>query len=186
MALFPFDEDYLRRLIAGEPRTVNHFIDYMRRILTSMLRHRRIEPAVVDEIIQETLMRFWQKLRSSTRPVRKAESLGAYVTNMAKNILREDYRNRIRYPQLPDNYDRPIFDDPYADAISKELRARVQAVLQGMLPRDRKLLTAIWIEGRARAEICKEMGVDQNYLRVLIFRANQEFRKRWDDDDNDS
>jgi len=184
--LFPFNEDYLRRLIAGEPAVVSHFIRYMRKILTPMLRNRHVEAAVIDEIIQETFARFWQKLRSSERPVRKAESLGAYVCNMAKNIFKEEGRDRFRYPQLPDDYDRPADDDPYAQAVSRQQCERVRLKLLDMPARDAKLLIAIWIDGRPRAEVCKELNVDQNYLRVLIHRANQEFRKRWDDDDNDS
>ena len=185
MELFPFNAEYLRRLIAGEPRVVNHFVGYMRsKILTPMLRHRHLPAPMIEEIIQETFARFWEKLRSSPNAIRKPESLGAYVCNMAKYILLERYRDLIRYPQLPEDYDKPAKDDPYVDAVSRQTCARVQATLLGMSPRDAKLLTAIWIDGRPRAEVCKEMGVDQDYLRVLIHRANHEFRKRYDDDDN--
>jgi RNA polymerase sigma factor (sigma-70 family) len=184
LELFPFDAEYLRRLIAGEPGVVDHFVDYCTvRILTPMLRNRGVDASTADDIIQETLTRFWEKLRAPGY-IRKPEALGALVSQIAKNIWHERYRDRNRYPQLPDDYDKAVDDDPYVAMVSRQTCARVRAVLRKMPQRDAKILIAIWIEGRPRTEVCKEMAVEQSYLRVLIHRANNEFRKRYDDDDD--
>jgi len=43
-------------------------------------------------------------------------------------------------------------------------------------PRDSSLLYAVFIEERDRDEVCREFGVDRDYLRVLLHRAKQEFK----------
>ena len=184
LELFPFDAKYLRRLIAGEPAVVDHFVDYCTaRILTPMLRNRGVDATTAEDIIQETFTRFWTKLQTPDY-IRKPEALGALISKIGKNIWHERDRDRNRYPQLPDDYDKAIDDDSFVSIVSRQTCARVRAVLRRMPERDAKILTAILIEGLPRAEVCKEMGVDQNYLRVLFHRAKNEFRKRYDDDDD--
>ena len=41
------------------------------------------------------------------------------------------------------------------------------------------LLKAVFLEERDRDEVCREFGVDREYLRVLLFRAKQEFKTEY-------
>ena len=45
-----------------------------------------------------------------------------------------------------------------------------------MRERDRDLLRAIFLEEKEKDEICREFGVDREYLRVLLHRAKERFR----------
>jgi RNA polymerase sigma-70 factor (ECF subfamily) len=45
-----------------------------------------------------------------------------------------------------------------------------------MRERDRDLLRAIFLEEKEKEEICREFGVDREYLRVLLHRAKERFR----------
>ena len=71
--------------------------------------------------------------------------------------------------------------DEHADSeqavATHEERNLVRSVLAGMPARNRQLLTAVFLEERSSEEICREFGVDQNYLRVLLFRARAQFRE---------
>jgi RNA polymerase sigma-70 factor, ECF subfamily len=42
--------------------------------------------------------------------------------------------------------------------------------------RDRSLLKAVFLDERDRDEVCREFGVDREYLRVLLHRAKQDFK----------
>jgi len=46
-------------------------------------------------------------------------------------------------------------------------------------PRDRSLLQAVFLEERDRDEVCREFGVDRDYLRVMLHRAKQEFKSEY-------
>ena len=38
---------------------------------------------------------------------------------------------------------------------------------------------AVFLDERDRDEVCREFGVDREYLRVLLFRAKQEFKTEY-------
>jgi RNA polymerase sigma-70 factor (ECF subfamily) len=61
-------------------------------------------------------------------------------------------------------------------AISDDTRALVRDVLDGLNERDRGLLRAVFLEDRDKDEVCSELGVDRDYLRVLLHRAKGSFR----------
>src|SRR3981081_3034877 len=60
--------------------------------------------------------------------------------------------------------------------ISEETRKLVRHTLNGLNERDRSLLQAVFLEERDKDEVCTELGVDRDYLRVLLHRAKGSFR----------
>ena len=61
----------------------------------------------------------------------------------------------------------------YLPGKSKE---KVRAILTRLSERDRSLLKAVFLDERDRDEVCREFGVEREYLRVLLHRAKQEFK----------
>ena len=59
---------------------------------------------------------------------------------------------------------------------STQLSAKVREILLDLPVRDRSLLKAVFLDERDREEICREFGVDREYLRVLLHRAKQDFK----------
>jgi len=45
-----------------------------------------------------------------------------------------------------------------------------------MTARDQQVLRAVFFEERDKEDICRELGVDRGYLRVLLHRAKANFR----------
>jgi RNA polymerase sigma-70 factor (ECF subfamily) len=52
----------------------------------------------------------------------------------------------------------------------------VREILLELPLRDRSLLKAVFLEERDREDVCREFGVDREYLRVLLHRAKQDFK----------
>jgi RNA polymerase sigma-70 factor (ECF subfamily) len=59
---------------------------------------------------------------------------------------------------------------------SSELSAKVREILVDLPPRDRSLLKAVFLDERDRDDVCRDFGVDREYLRVLLHRAKQDFK----------
>jgi RNA polymerase sigma-70 factor (ECF subfamily) len=59
-----------------------------------------------------------------------------------------------------------------------EDRERVRAALVALAPRDRELLTWLFFEGRDKDQICRDLEIDRDYLRVLLHRAKNHFREQ--------
>jgi RNA polymerase sigma-70 factor, ECF subfamily len=183
LELFTFDKGYVDRLRDGEPATEQHFVSYFGHILGIMLRARYLPQEKVDDVRQETLTRVITILRRDGG-VRQPERFGAFVNSICKNVLRESARDWHRSEALqPDHLELPDrIVDLERSLITQETKAKVQEVLGEMKLRDRELLRAIFLEDKGKDEVCREFGVDRQYLRVLIHRAKERFRSSFSPD----
>jgi RNA polymerase sigma-70 factor, ECF subfamily len=175
--LYTFDKPYVDRLRDGEPSTERHFVSYFGEILGIMLRARYLTPERIDDVRQETLTRVIATLRRDGG-IRQPERFGAFVNSICKNVLRENERDSRRtQPLAEDHFEMPDkFVDLERALISQETKAKVREILGEMKKRDRELLRAIFLEEKDKDEICREFGVEREYLRVLLHRAKERFR----------
>jgi RNA polymerase sigma-70 factor (ECF subfamily) len=175
--LFAFDKEYVERLRAGDAATVAHFVAYFGQLLPILLRARMLPPDKVDDITQETFRRVLVGIRRDGG-VRQPERFGAYVNSICKNALHERDRDGKRTDPLEDaHYEVPDkLPDAHAVLVTQESRVQVRHVLAGMPAKDRELLREIFFLEKDKDEICRERGVDREYLRVLVHRAKTRFR----------
>jgi RNA polymerase sigma-70 factor (ECF subfamily) len=57
-----------------------------------------------------------------------------------------------------------------------EDRAHVRAIMETLPQKERQLLHWLFFEEADKDEVCRRLGIDRNYLRVLLHRAKQRFR----------
>jgi RNA polymerase sigma-70 factor (ECF subfamily) len=58
----------------------------------------------------------------------------------------------------------------------RETELVVRKILSDLPDRDRRLLQAVLLEERDKDEVCAELGLTRDYLRVLVHRAKQSFK----------
>jgi RNA polymerase sigma-70 factor (ECF subfamily) len=172
---YTFDDEYLRRLGAGDPVTEAHFVAYFGERLRITLRSRGIDSHTIEDVRQETFCRVLVAVRAGN--VNNAGGFGAYVYSVCRHVLSESRRNEVRY-----QHDSLEFTDiPDEHLGLEELMQRqedgkqVRAILAALPERDRHLLLARFFEDRDNDEVCGDFGVDRDYLRVLIHRALHKF-----------
>lgn len=109
------------------------------------------------------------------------ETLGAFVNSTCNNVVFELYRSGARTTPLPDEYDKADDRRPAADSamLAGERRVMVQAALEELPEKDQELLRWLFFEERDKDDICRELQIDRNYLRVLLHRAKARFRERF-------
>lgn len=176
-----FDEDYVESLRAGDAATQEHFVSYFTDLLHLKLRSRLRSPHAIEDVRQETFARVFASLRKE-RSLRQPERLGAFVNSVCNNVLLEHYRSVSRNQPL-DTEGQP--DPPASGAnvldvlAAGQLREKVREILLKMPIRDRALLKAVFLDEKDREEVCREFRVDREYLRVLLFRAKQDFKTEY-------
>ncbi len=177
MELYSFDEAYLKRLRERDFPTEQHFVAYFRKLLVIKLRSRLRGSEAVEDIAQETFLRVF-KAMSSDRGIRQPERLGAFVNSVCNNVLQEFYRSSGHGTQLDEDTPEPIDQVLDLDGflVSKQTREQVREVLELLPEKDRQLLRAIFLEETEKDQVCREFGVDRDYLRVLLHRAKNNFR----------
>lgn len=177
MEFFDFDKEYFRRLQDRDARTENHFVAYFGDLLQIKLRSRISSRQAIEDIRQETFARVLAAVRSEAG-IREPERLGAFVNSVCNNVLLEFYRASSRNPEKSENA--PELADPGIDLegflTSKETCEMVRSVLQRLPEKDRLVLRAIFLEEKDKDQVCRELGVERDYLRVLLHRAKQSFR----------
>jgi RNA polymerase sigma-70 factor (ECF subfamily) len=179
-ARFSFDGDYVQRLIAGDPDTERHFTDYFGDLLTLKLRSRLRSAALVEDARQETFVRVLTALKKKGS-LASPESLGAFVNSVCNNVLMETYRSTRRADQLDEEMDEPAAAEPTAEwrVMKDEERARVRGAIAAMPQKDRDLIRWLFLEERPKDDICRDLKIDRDYLRVLFHRAKQRFREQF-------
>ena len=178
LQFFAFDAGYVEGLCAGDPQTEEHFVGYFTELLHLKLRSRLQSRQAIEDVRQETFARVLTTLRKENG-LRQPDRLGAFVNTVCNNVLFEHYRASSRSESL-DEEDRPELPATGASAhdiaAAKQLKGKVREILAEMPVRDRGVLQAIFLDERDRDEVCREFGVDGEYLRVLLFRAKQSFK----------
>jgi len=178
--LHPFDDGYLRRLATGDPDVERHFVAYFGELIRIKVRTRLRQPQMVEDVCQETFLRVLRTLRKPGG-LRHAERLGAYVNTVCTNVLLELFRAQSKHPQAPDDIDDPTDPQPDAESglLAEERQRDVRRVIDELPERDRRLLRAIFIEERDKDDVCAELGINREYLRVMLHRAKRHFKQRY-------
>ena len=174
MQLYQFDDAYVQRLREGDRWTEEHFVRYFGELLLIKLRGRLRSMDAVEDVRQEVFVRVMRTVRAP-EGLRDGRKLGAFVNSVCNNVLLESYRAKRETETL----DEDLPDDAVSieeALVTGEMKDHVRRALDEMEPKDAKLLRAIFLEERDKDEICREYGVDKNYLRVLLYRAKEKFR----------
>jgi len=173
-----FDSAYIDRLRDGDPETEQHFVSYFTDLILVKLRSRLRSRQLAEDVKQETFLRVFRALRSPNG-IRQPERLGAFVNSTCHNVLLELLRAQGRHPtvgeepiHLVDEHVRGQDDR----LITEERTAQVRRIVDSLSARDRSVLRAVFLEERDRDEVCAQLGVPRDYLRVLLHRAKTEFR----------
>jgi RNA polymerase sigma-70 factor (ECF subfamily) len=173
---FSFDSQYLERLRAGDVATEQHFVAYFEQLLRIKLRSRMLPSDKVEDLRQETFIRVIASVRKDG--VRQPERFGAFVNSICNNVLLEHYRSSGRSQPMDDSHleipDKVL--DLEGALYSKESAKHVRQILDEMPKRDRDLLRALFFDEKEKDAICAELGVNRDYLRVLLLRAKDKFK----------
>ena len=155
-----------------------HFVAYFSQLLLLKLHSRVRSPQLIEDVCQETFLRVLQVVRRDGG-LRHPERLGAFVNQVCNNVLLEKYRETIRHTPMPDAPPDPADTtiDLDKDIVTQERKQIVERVLSELSEKDRALLRKILLEERDKDDVCREMDVTGEYLRVLLHRARLRFKE---------
>jgi RNA polymerase sigma-70 factor, ECF subfamily len=171
-----FDEAYVDRLRAGDYRTQEHFGEYFSTLIQVKLRSRLQSREAIEDVRQETFARFYAALHKGK--ILHPERLGSFVNSICNNVLLEHYRSDARHSSIEDEEQdvRACATDLLGLLSARETEKKVLEVLDQLSERDRRLLREVFLEERDKDDVCRDFGVDREYLRVLLHRAKQSFK----------
>ena len=173
-----FDAIYLERLQRGDADTEQHFAAYFGELIKLKLRSRLSPREAVEDVRQETFVRVLALVRANE--VRDPGRLGALVNSVCNNVLLEYYRARSRTDSRLEEVPEHSFVSQETSGPGllevREAQRVVGRILSDLPERDRQLLRAVLLEERDKDEVCTELGLSREYLRVLVHRAKRSFK----------
>ena len=179
MQFHAFDRHYLEKLTSGDFRTQEDFVAYFSELIRLKLSRRLHSHSEVEDARQETFARVFAALRKQ-EGIREPERLGAFVNSVCNNVLLEYYRSTSQEPTSDDEEAQANIPDPAISVIdviaNRQTQEKVRQILDQLPEKDRRLIKAVFLEERDKDEVCRELGVDREYLRVLLHRAKKSFK----------
>jgi RNA polymerase sigma-70 factor (ECF subfamily) len=178
MELFAFDDDYVRRLREGDRWTEEHFLSYFQEFLYLKLCRRVRSREDIADCSQEILARVLDAVKMKGEP-KDGRRLGSYVNSICNNYLIERFRRDGRTDQLDEKlHERGVEPICLKKLLSEETVERVRRVVGRLPARDVTIVRAL-LSDRDKDDLCAELGVDRQYLRVLVHRAKEHFKAEY-------
>jgi RNA polymerase sigma-70 factor, ECF subfamily len=148
--------------------------------LLFLLKRRTRDAELARDLRQDALRIAIEKLRAE--PLEQPERLAAYLRGVALNLLTAQRRKDSRRATTADSAAVESTADatagPFENVSSAETQRAVAALLAELrTPRDREILTRLYLEEADKDEICTALGIDSTHFNRVLFRAKQRFRE---------
>jgi RNA polymerase sigma-70 factor (ECF subfamily) len=178
----------VRRIQAGDPAAESDFVARFSRGLLLMLRRLVQNPALADDLHQETLALVLGKIRRGE--VREPEKLNGFIRSTARNLFIADRRKEARYHPLEEDGEKgghpaPALTDrgpaPLARVLAAEEARQVQRLLAELrYDRDRQLLLRFYLSDESKEELCADLEIEPERFHQVLFRARERLRELWE------
>lgn len=176
------------RIQAGDPDAENELVVRFSQGLLLMLRRLVRNPALADDLHQETLALVLAKIRRGE--VREPEKLPGFLRSTARNLFIADRRKEARYRALDEDaedgiHPAPALADrgpaPLERVLAEEEARQVQRLLAELrFDRDRQLLLRFYLSDESKEEICSDLEIEPQRFNKVLFHARERLRELWE------
>ena len=172
--------DLVARIRAGSRDAEEAMIRRYGAGLLYLLKRRARDPELALDLRQDTFRVALEKLRSS--PLEEPGRLAAYLRGVALNLLIAQRRKDTRRATTADSDAIETVADerggPFDNVSREQVRGAIGTLLEELgTPRDREILTRLYIDDDDKDAICAALGVDSVHFNRVLFRAKQRFRE---------
>jgi RNA polymerase sigma-70 factor, ECF subfamily len=172
-----FDEDYLKALQACDPDAERRLVSTFTGRVQAKARRRLRSQEMADDVAQETLFRVLSYFRAG-KTLNKPASLPRFIASISVNVSLEMLRELARHGKTAVKLSDPVDEntDPERSFLSEESKGIVRAALSSLEAQDQYLIRRAYLAGADRDQLCRELCISREYLRVLLFRAKGRFK----------
>lgn len=166
--------DLVARIMAGDRGAEAELVDRYRRGLRFFLRHRTQHRELAEDLLQDTFLLVIVKIRDGQ--LREPERISGFIYNVARNLLIEHFRKKIRRrtdldPQVSERIAEPA-DGPFELVERDQLRSSLDQVIDELtVERDRLLLRRYFFDDADKDELCRELAVSSTHFDRVKYRA---------------
>lgn len=182
--------DLVTRISGGEQAAETELVERYSRGVLYLLRRITRDPALAEDLHQETFVVVLERLRRSG--LEQPEKLAGFVRATARNLFTGVVRKRLRRDTHSDSdrveraMDRPADESDVGVGAAGQLghvlsRERARAVRQALAElrtdRDRQILYRFYLLEENKETLCADLGLSDLHFNRVLFRARQRFRQ---------
>lgn len=154
----------LKEARAGQPNALEALVEKSQSRLYRFLYYLSGDPALSEDLLQETLIKTLENLKKIKDP----ERYWSWAFRVAKNLYLNHLKSadtRYRSGETP--------QETGAPESSTDLQIQLQRALQKLRPEDRQAVLLVDLEGYSYLEASKIIGVSEDALRSRLHRTRQ-------------
>ncbi len=187
MTLSEIDRTLLERCLQDKPRAWEHFVDRFMGLVVHVVNHAatargiRLTADDRDDLCAEVFLRLVQDDFAVLRHFRGQSSLATYLTVVARRIVVRSMFDRK--PTMPPP-EKVSVSSAYSAAVAKphaeqrlDNQEHVQRLLEGLDPRDARVVRMFHLEGMSYEEISGATGLAENSIGPVLSRARDRMRR---------
>lgn len=172
--------ELVRRIQAGDSAAETELVERYSRGLLYMLRRTAGDPALAEDLHQETFRVVLERLRE--RGLEEPERLAGFLHRTAKNLFIGGHRKAARRKTGGDDEALAEVADPAPDPLRDTLRDEEAALVRRLIgeldtDRDRRILYRFYIAEEDKERICADLGLSSLHFNRVLFRARQRFKE---------
>jgi RNA polymerase sigma factor (sigma-70 family) len=129
-----------------------------------------------EDIVQEVFLKLWDKRNELSR----INNIEAWSMTVTKNLVFDKIRSQKSYSMNPQDIKINEYDSETPDLIMErtETRTNVRKMIESLPEKQKEVIILREIEGYSYQNIGEIMGIDQNLVKVTLFRARDNLRKK--------
>lgn len=141
--------------------------------LKAFLHSKVSDPADVDDLLQEVLIKTHQKVHTIT----DEGNIKAWLFQVTNNTFIDFYRKKTKV-EHPDSESLWHIQDEHS--VQEQLSKCIVPFIQALPPESARLLTAIDLEGQSQKEYAQKIGVSYSTLKSRVQKSRAQLRALFD------
>ena len=138
-----------------------------------------LNPAEAEDVVQDTMLRVWKRREQWEQ----LESIEAFCLTICRNLSLDKVR-RMGYQEQSldtghDPTDRSYSANPEEQTVQRDRVKLVRQLISQLPEKQRTAMQLRDIEGKSYKEIAEVMGINEDQVKVNIFRARQTIKKEF-------
>jgi RNA polymerase sigma-70 factor (ECF subfamily) len=138
-----------------------------------------LNPADAEDVVQDTMIKVWKKREQWD----KIESIEAFCLTICRNLAIDKTRKADNQSeQLSENDDPPdqsYTSNPEEQAVQKDRVSLVRQLIDSLPEKQRSCMQLRDIEGKSYKEIADVIGINEQQVKINIFRARQAIKQKF-------
>lgn len=167
----------VERIIAGDSAAETELWTRFKGGIFQIVLNNVRDYHLAEDLSQETYVIILEKIRNGD--VRQPEKLRAFVSQVARFHTIEQIRI-FKRKHLEDLGAAEHVSDPNPNQLNRletaEELQEIRGLIQNLIPRDRELITRLYINEEPKDSICADLGLTSTQFDRIVHRARQRYR----------